>query len=236
MVKKENFDEFRQDSPGDSQESCSSSPSCGVDCCSPSSGGKKRSLKTAIFVVVMLLACAVAGHSLLKKDAETANVTEDAVSSFNLSERGDSSTESGVVSKEPIEKGLVLCGTNLDSVKSFTKLATEQKVDVAFILLPGADEKSAQTASTQIGAVVDKLSAQGKPVGTFTLEKDAEGHAQLVKEFSVGALPCVIVTGRGCGSVAVWGEITERNLLAAFVRTSTPVSCGGQGKSLCCPK
>ncbi len=84
--------------------------------------------------------------------------------------------------------------------------------------------------------VLTKLSAKGKSVAAFTLRGNTEGYDQLVKRFSVQSLPCVVVAGRGCGAAAVSGEITEANLLSAFVKASAPISsCGPRRGSLCCP-
>jgi hypothetical protein len=45
-------------------ENNTNSPDSGGECCSPDSG-KWKSLKTAVFVLVILAACAVAAHSVL---------------------------------------------------------------------------------------------------------------------------------------------------------------------------
>jgi len=65
--------EFSVEQPG---SSCDSS-SGGADCCSPGSGGAgagQKSWKTAVFVMVIVLAGAVAAHSLLTKNGQTSGV------------------------------------------------------------------------------------------------------------------------------------------------------------------
>jgi hypothetical protein len=222
---------------GKQAESCcdSSAPDCDVDCCSSSSGGGGKSWKTAVFVVVILLAGAVAAHSLLTKNGETACVSGEGASSFGTSSLFDEaglSTGSPTTSKQPSETVAVSCGVTLDSIESLAKLADERGANVAFIFLPGEDEDSTRTASAQVEATMNMLSAKGKQVAAFTLERGAEGYDQLIKQFSVESLPSVIVAGKGCGAATVSGEINETKLLRAFVVASTPAS-GGQGG--CCP-
>lgn len=222
---------------GKQAESCcdSSAPDCGVDCCSPSSGSGGKSWKTVVFVVVILLAGAVAAHSLLTKNGETASVSGEGASSFSTSSLFDEaglSTGSLATSKQPSETVAVLCGVTLDSIESLAKLVDERGANVAFIFLPGEDEDSTRTASAQVEATMNMLSAKGKQVAAFTLERGAEGYDQLIKQFSVESLPSVIVAGKGCGAAAVSGEINETKLLRAFVVASTPASGGPGG---CCP-
>lgn len=222
---------------GKQAESCcdSSAPDCGVDCCSPSSGSGGKSWKTVVFVVVILLAGAVAAHSLLTKNGETASVSGEGASSFSTSSLFDEaglSIGSPATSEQPSETVAVLCGVTLDSIESLAKLVDERGANVAFIFLPGEDEDSTRTASAQVEATMNMLSAKGKQVAAFTLERGAEGYDQLIKQFSVESLPSVIVAGKGCGVAAVSGEINETKLLRAFVVASTPVSRGPGG---CCP-
>jgi len=42
---------------------------------------------------------------------------------------------------------------------------------------------------------MNMLSAKGKQVAAFTLERGAEGYDQLIKQFSVESLPSVIAAG-----------------------------------------
>ncbi|MBA7610120.1 hypothetical protein ES703_17325 [subsurface metagenome] len=211
----------------------SSAPGCGVDCCSPSAGGGK-SWKTVAFVVVILLAGAVAAHSLLTGNGETASMSQEraSFSTTSLSDEAGLSTESPAASKQSSETVAVSCGITLDSIESLAKLADERGANVAFIFLPGEDENSTRTASAQIEATMNMLSAKGKQVAAFTLARGADGYDQLIKQFSVESLPSVIVAGKGCGAAAVSGEINETKLLRAFVVASTPASCGPGG---CCP-
>ena len=211
MSEKENFDEVRQEGFDDSQPCCSSTQESDVCCSSGSDGGK--SWKAFVFVVVMLAAGAVAAHSLLRGNGEKVSESGQAAS-FNVAG--------------------VLCGVTVESLMSLERLAVDKKT--VFILLAGGNEEADRSASAEVEVVVNKLSAKGKSVAAFTLRGNTEGYDQLVKRFSVQSLPCVIVAGRGCGAAAVSGEITEVNLLGAFIKASTPISsCGPRRGSSCCP-
>jgi hypothetical protein len=217
-------------------ESCcdSSVPGCGVECCSPSSSDGKT-WKTAVFVVVILLASAVAAHSLLTNNDETADISGDMGSSFGtsgLSAQAGLSIGSSNTNGRPSETVAASCGVTLDSIESLAKLADQKKANVAFIFLASEDEESTRSASAQVEAAIKMLSAKDKKVAAFTLERGAEGYDQLITQFSVESFPSVIVAGKGCRAAAVSGEINETKLLRAFVVASTPVSCGPGG---CCP-
>jgi len=235
MSEKEKFDEVRQESSDDSQPCCSSTQ--GDDVCCSSGSGDGKSWKTLVFVVVILLAGGVAAHSLLTRSNEAASVSGEA-GSFNvagLPETAGSSIKTRAESEQQSKAVTVLCGVTVDSLMSLERAAADK--NAVFILLAGGNEEADRGASAEVEAVVDKLSAKGKSVAAFTLQNNTEGYDQLVKRFSVQSFPCVIVAGRGCGAAAVSGDITERNLLGAFVKASLPASsCGPRGGSPCCPR
>ncbi|MHC4159605.1 MAG: hypothetical protein ACYSSO_11070 [Planctomycetota bacterium] len=201
---------------------CDSSSQGDADCCSSGSGSGK-SWKTAVFVIVILAAGAVAAHSLLTGNSKTASVPLAVTSSFDT------------ISEQPSKTAAVSCGVTLDSIESLGRIADAQGANVVFIFLAGENEELALSASAQVEAVINKLSAQGKRVSAFTLEKGAEGYDQLIKQFSV-ELPCVIVAGKGSQAVPVSVEINEARLLGAFVTANTPSSCGPRTGSSCCPR
>ena len=68
MTENNDFDEVNQESSDASQPSCSSTPT-GDDCCSPGDG---KTWKTVVFLIVILLAGAVAAHSLMAKGGKGA--------------------------------------------------------------------------------------------------------------------------------------------------------------------
>jgi len=128
------------------------------------------------------------------------------------------------------------CGVTLSSLKALDIVATDD--EAVFVILPGQSDERSRDAFRKVNAVVKLLSDQGRRVAAFTLEKHQEGYDYLVKQFSATSFPFVVVAGRGCGSVAVSGRITETKLLAAVAQASMPrSSCGTPARgSPCCPK
>lgn len=226
---------------GQSDEGC---------CCSGDS--RMRSLKKAIFVLVLLAACAVAGHSLLASKTQTPEASDQAgfsiekanpavsvcptatacptggkafVENESVCPAGEKVQVAAVVESQP-QLGAISCGITLDSINSVGKIAMAKGAEVVFIFLTGENEELAKSSSAQIETAVDKLTGQGKKIAVFTLRKDSEGHDELIKDLQVVSLPAVVVSGRGAGAAAVSDGITETKLLSAFVKVSAGMSCG----------
>jgi len=203
------------------------------ECCPPpqdgASGGGGTSGtsrgKTLIFVAVMLIAVGVAGYSFSKRFVgKTQDPEQPLVTSTNADAPG-LSWRNPLTIELPSETAAVSCGVTLSSLKALDKVAADK--EAVFILLPGESEESSRRATRHVDAVAKMLSDQGRQVAAFTLEKHGEGYEQLIKQFSVKSLPCVVVAGQGCGSAAVTAEITQIGLLRAFVQASmAPSSCG----------
>lgn len=195
----------------------SSSSSCGSsgggDCCAPAIGSTSR-WKIIAFVLIVGAALAVLAHGLLKKPADA----QAAPGSFSsLTE------DAGTAKVSPS----ALCGSPLPSVAALDKVAADR--EAVFILLPADNTETDRKASREVQAAISTLTSKGKQVAAFTVEKANPDHGRLLQRFSMGALPAVVVAGRGCGSTAVSGEISEDKLLQAFLAATTPSSCGPSG-------
>jgi hypothetical protein len=184
----------------------------------------------------MLIAVGVGSYSFSKKYiGRTPEPVQALSTSAGENRPGQSWTDPAAI-KLPSGKAAVPCGANSNSITALTGLVAGK--EAVFVLLSGDDEEMSTDVSGQINAVVKMLSDQGRRVGTFTFKKRAQEYDQLIKQFSVTSLPCVIVVGQGCGGTSVSGEITELKLLKAFVRASMmPSSCQTRATgSSCCPK
>ncbi len=199
-------------------------PGDATACCDEAATVRGARVKRIVSSLVLVAAALLIAYQLVSDRRAAARAGE---TSFNIG---------GQVAEEAQAAGLstVLCGETLDSLKSLDRVAAAK--DVAFILLPGADAAVDGKVAAEVKAIVDKLSAQGKRVVAFTMEKGASDHGLLVKNFSVQALPAVVVLGRGCQSLAVSGEVSEEKLLRAFLLASRPGSscapgaCGAKKK------
>jgi len=188
--------------PGSAPDCCSAPQDGAASCCGPSA---RSPLKTAVFVLIMLAAVSVAAISIWKKSAEQT--------------RASTSSESGTLS-------LV---NGLESVAGLADVAADK--DAVFVLLRGESVESGNAASGEVTAAVGMLSGRGKRVASFTLDPGAEGYSEVIEGFEVEQLPAVIVAARGRGPTRLDGEITQMNLVSAFVKASAksegrcPVAC-----------
>jgi hypothetical protein len=184
----------------------------------------------------MLVAVGVGSYSFSKKYVAKTGSPEQLLSTLANEGTPGQSWRNPAAIKLPSGGTAVSCGVTWSFLRSLDEVVADK--EAVFVLLPGEDEDMSGNVSRHVDAVAKILSDQGRQVGAFTLEKHRKGYDQLIRQFSVQSLPGVIVVGRGCGSAAVTGEITETKLLQAFVWASmSPSSCGSaKTSSACCPK
>ncbi len=212
-----------------SGSSCAPSDRHGADCCAPT---RTTWSKALIFAVVMGAAVAAGTYSFVNTRGSTSDPKGNFVSSYAHAKVGS------VLPEREQGARKVLSGLSLGSLRALNTVAADK--EAVFILLPGERAELARAASLQLNMVVSRLSSVGKRVGAFTLERNAEGHGQLVQQFAVKSFPCVVVLGRGCTSSAVSGDITRERLFRAYVLASTRGSscsgCPSDGAAAsCCP-
>jgi hypothetical protein len=116
-----------------------------------------------------------------------------------------------------------LWAPELDSLAALDEVAAD--VDAVFILICSQDHQDAQTIMAEIEGATEKIRSRGKQVSAFKLNSDAVDYENLAKQFSV---PTVLAMVKGLGYSAVSEQITEANLLEAFVTAS-------RAPSACCP-
>ena len=131
--------------------------------------------------------------------------------------------------KNPAWKGVE---SNDVGLHEFMDLMREIDAEPFVAVNTGLGEPEA--AAEQVELAVKTVSQKNVRVGIFTMDEDAQGYSEVVKALSVNSLPGVAVLSRGCGAVAVTGEITEAELLRAFVAAST-AACSAVSGAPCCP-
>ena len=87
--------------------------------------------------------------------------------------------------------------------------------------------RTPQAVQRQADDALRKVSVCGVQAAARTLSTD--GYAEFARRFAIEAFPSVVALGRGGGTTAVSGEITEAKLLRAFVLASAPWSFCGAG-------
>ncbi len=182
--------------------------------------------KTITFTLVVLIALGAGAYSLYNRSVATAQGQgKQLLSNAGLEQEAGPSTIGPVTENRSSESAAISCGHTLSSIKAIGEQAVDK--EVVFIFLPGGDEGEAQALSRQVERVVEMLSSKGKRVAAFTLPENADGYGQLKEKFSVKSFPSVIVAGWGCRPAKLeTAEITESNLLLAFVQASMPsTSC-----------
>ncbi|MHC4156819.1 MAG: hypothetical protein ACYST6_18150 [Planctomycetota bacterium] len=128
-----------------------------------------------------------------------------------------------LMSKPDSTNEAALWGPELDSLASLDEVATE--VDAVFILIAGRNQQDAQTLTGEIEAATKSIRSRGNRISAFRLKKDATDYENMAEQFSV---PTVMVMVKGLGYSAVSDQITEANLIEAFVTAS-------QAPAGCCP-
>jgi hypothetical protein len=182
------------------------------------SWGKKLAL-----VLIVSMALAAGTYSFYKRSTAKAQGQERLKIGSNLDERPGLSTDSPAAKDESSKTDASSCDIPSNSMKLLGAQAVDK--DAVFLFLPGDNKGKARSVSRQVEKVVDMLSAKGKKVVSITLTKNDEGYDQLKEEFSVESLPSVVIAGGGCRPMMLnSSEITESNLLLAFVLASSPPS------------
>ena len=94
-----------------------------------------------------------------------------------------------------------------------------------FILICAQDQQDTQTMIGEIEAAIKKIRSRGNMASAFRLKNNAVDYENIAEQFSV---PTVLAMVKGLGFSAVSEQITEANLLEAFVTASRP-------QAACCP-
>ena len=182
------------------------------ECCPSSScdapqepPGRRPRWKTPVFVVVMVLAVAMAAYSVLTPDTGAAVPTIENVPGGALT---------------------ALVDRELTSLYNLDGIFPEH--DFAFVILPGKDEASTTQVARLIANATSLIEAEDVHVGVFTLSPDSPDFANVVDRLGILGLPAVLAWNYDGTIYPVAGEITETGLLQAYL------GCCGSSSS-CCP-
>ncbi|MHC4430943.1 MAG: hypothetical protein ACYTBS_03805 [Planctomycetota bacterium] len=207
----------------DDNQTCCPPTSGGESCCSSGSSGIPQKWRALIFFVVLAAAAAVLANSLMKKSKVAAEQSRDSFPAVATSQTMPSQIAGAEAEKTADAAELALWGPELDSLAALDKVATD--VDAVFILICARDQQENQTVIGEIEAATEKVRSRGHRASAFRLKDDTVEYRDLVEQFSE---PTVLAMVKGLGYSAVSEEITEANLLEAFVVAS-------RAPSACCP-
>ena len=221
MLGNDNSNQSRQEDPEGPQECCPST-SGGKSCCSSGSRGIPQKWRAVVFFVVLAAAGGVLAHSFMKKSNAAAEQSPNSFPAIGTTETTPSTnavgTDQAADGAEP-----ALWGPELNSLAALDEVAID--VDAVFILICSQNQQDAQAIISEIESATKKIRSRGNRASAFRLKNDGVDYENFVEQFSD---PTVLAMVKGLGYSAVSEQITEANLLEAFVRAS-------RAPSACCP-
>ena len=225
MVEDNNVDNAGQGSVDDSPQ-CSSSGSGGGTCCSSGSGGCGK-MKFIVFAIIVVAAGIIMARSLMRESTMSCEDARRVFSTIIAEPNSESSPQISAVTgvETSGESEVSLWGAELVSLVSLNEIATD--LDAVFVFLAADDQQGSEVIIGEIEVAAKRIQSSGDSIRVFRLKKDTSDYAMLAKQFSV---PCVVAMVQGGGMSTVSGEITEGELIVAFVKASRPMgSCSPGG-------
>lgn len=200
----------------------------GIDCSdtSPKASGRNW-LKTAAASVVLVAAVAAAGYSIIRSNSDPSDLSGQTEVS--------SADSTATITCAP---SLFSLGgdSTISPVAVAVLTGVVSDVDVAFVLLSGADNDATQNASAAVESIVKNLSAQGKSVKVVSFAPGSPGYVGLVSLGKIISFPSVAALGhKGGYAFLSSGEISEVKLLRSFVVAVTPIPTCAPGSPGCTP-
>lgn len=202
-------------SPG---SECYGPSTSGEECCTPPSASSKRG-RLAVFLVVIAAAVAVLAYGLAFKGGSSAT---------------EGSAATTIQNDDPTASLASTPGCAMSSGDALTAVSVSEGTDVLFVLLAGEDRERTRAVAQVLDASVEKIRKQGKTASVRTIREDENGFEELSKQCSISSFPSVAAVGKGSGWTTVTGEITEAQVLQAFVVANQEPS-GCSAGAACCP-
>lgn len=216
MTTEENQNHKRSGSEQELSAEPSSLCSAGCGCAPPADKGTTK-FKIAICIVVVVAVC---GILLYKTTSARQNPPPAGGNGFlaGQSQRGNWPTPNSSAQKGG-------CGTPLPSIAELNTVAA--KADTVFVLIPGKDNAPATNAtSTVLASVEKKLNAKGVKTGIYALQAASPDYPELAAKVTPPGI-AVLTKGRGIGYLR--GEMSESNLMQAYVTSTRKGGCGPGG-------
>lgn len=223
----------QKDELGQTKEACG--PGC---CCGTTAGGSR--MKWVVCGVVAFAAVAVlAARSMrtpsddAQADRSYASVQAPALSAVAPVAESAPAAAPDVAAKVE-EVGVPKAwGDPLRALSELNRVAAE--TEGVFLVLPSTNSDRTAEIQKEVLTAASTITASGTRMGTFLLSREAQEYDVFVKR--IGA-PAVLAMCKGRGMAGVPDrEVTQGNLLKAFVSASRPSGCGpsGCGPSDCAP-
>ena len=199
-------------------------PSCceQKDCCQPpadskQSLSKKQWWKIGVFSLGVCLIIGAASYSLITRHLNASNAPLD------------SSTVPQIIPGSCASALLSLNISDLAWAQELSSIFADH--DFVFVVLPENNTDLAGTLTNRISDATAKIEANGKRVGTFTLNSGDPEFSTTMQRLSLGQLPAVLALSNTGNGAIITGDITEGKLLQTYLTISQPVCAPGSG---CC--
>ena len=188
---------------------------CGPGCSCGSSGGGSR-MKWMICGVVALAAVVVVAAHVSRTRAANGQAKQEYTAVVPA-------VASGEAAKPATDAGG--WGIPLKALAELNRVATN--TEAVFVVLPSSDTERTAAIQREVSTAAATITARGTKMGTFLLSQDSQDYTGLAQEYGT---PAVLTMCKGLGMAAVPDrEVTQGNLLKAFVTASRPSSCGPSG-------
>ena len=200
------------------QQASNCGPGC--DCHATGPAGRGRWI---LGVIVLLAAAALVARAVVKNNAASKQPYAPA---FVMPVASEAPGTEGVSASASASGPVV--GREIGALSELNAAAAD--VTAVFVFLSAKGQSTAEEAADGIEAARRTIEANGATkIGVFTLKTDSPDYNQLSRQFT---LPGVIALVKGRGGKVVSGEITETNLVQAFVAASSASGCA---PGACCP-
>ena len=202
------------------QQASGCAPGCNCHATGPS--GRRRWI---LGTIVLLAAVALVARAVIKTNGAPSQPDTAAFATPTVAQTPG--TE-GVSATPPVEAATVSGPVVGQEIAAFSELnAAAADMNAVFIFLPAKGQSATGKAVNGIEAAQRTIESKGATkIGVFTLKTDSPDYNQISRQF---ALPGVIALVKGRGARVVSGEITETNLVQAFVAASSASGCGPGG-------
>lgn len=200
------------------------SGACGPGCsCGTTTGGSR--MKWVICGVVALAAVVVVAARIANtRAADSQAKPQDYAVSIPVAAGGDAGQAAPAAEPDA-------WAAPLKALAELNLVATN--TDAVFVVLPSSDAERMAAIRKEVSAAAATITARGSRMGKFLLSQDSQEYAGLAQQ--VGT-PAVLAMCKGLGIAAVRDkEVTQGNLLKAFVTASRPSGCcpAGAGAAGC---
>ena len=125
-------------------------------------------------------------------------------------------------------------GADAQPVEDAAVRAALAEHDFVYLILPGEAGAANQQAERAVAEAVAKIKASDRSAGILALSRAADNFAALASRFGVAQFPAVVALDEAGGSAVIAGEITQGELVQAYVQCWAvgPKRCNGK---VCAP-